>query len=331
MKRISFLKTASILLFSLLLFNSTLQAQQDPLYTNYMFNKLVYNPAYTGTNPEFACVTFLYHNQWTGYSPTEGIYSGAAPGTETFSIHAPFKGSNWLGGWGFYAIRDQLGFQENLSANLSLSVKKYFSFGAIYLGLNSGFYQRSINNRDWISPDGHVFDPSIPSDEYSDIKADFGAGIYIFKHNRYYVGISSQHINNSQFDWGGEKNQFARQSYISGGYSFIFPAYPRLDIQPSFLYKIDYARQQLDLNLNVVYFNKLWVGAQYRQNDAVSMLIGVIPSKYMRIGFSYDLTTTNMNSVSNGTTEFFIQFCKGINIGPPLPHSDLIIWTPRFL
>lgn len=331
MKATSMTKTILLLFLSSIFIAQITKAQQDPLYTNYMFNKLVYNPGYTGTNPEFMCVTFLYHNQWTGYTPTEGLYSGIAPSTETFSIHGPFKHSKTLGGWGFYVIHDQLGFEENLSANLSFSIKKYYSFGGVFLGVNAGVYQRSINNADWRGPDGNVFDPTIPAGIYTDVKPDMGVGLYIFKHNRYFLGFSSQHINNAQFNWGGTKNQFARQSYISGGYSYNLPSYPRIDFQPSFLYKIDYAKQQLDINLNVVYDQKLWVGMQYRQQDAISVLVGVIPMPDFRIGLAYDLTTTNMNTVSNGTAELFIQYCKPFVFGPPPPDIDRIIWTPRFL
>jgi type IX secretion system PorP/SprF family membrane protein len=327
--RINTLRFSGLIFVVMLLMGSfQAKAQQDPLYTNFMFNKLVYNPAFAGTNPEFICATFLLHNQWAGFGSDADDYVGSAPSTNTFSIHAPIPNSNNFGGIGLYVINDVLGYHGSTTANLAFSMKRYFSFGAVYLGINGGIIQRGINNTFWRAGDQN--DPDFPNGEQNGILPDLGAGLYVFAQNKFFVGISAQHIIPGQFEWGGPENELVMQSYFTAGYSFVLPSNPFIEFQPSFLYKIDKAKKQFDINMNVMYKNRFWGGLQYRQGDAVSALVGMKLTQNLKFGYSYDLTTTELNKYSQGTHEVLISYCFKIVIKPRVVIPN-IIWTPRYL
>jgi len=320
----------SVAVFSFCIFQ-TVFAQQDPMYTNYMFNKLVFNPAFTGSNPEYISVTFLYHNQWLGFGGDDE-FQGIAPQTQTFSIHSPIPNVNFIGGAGLYIISDKHGFEERTTADITLSFKKYFSFGTFQLGVNAGGVQSFVDGN-WKPPDPTLPDPDIPPSGATDMKPDLGAGIYFFTTNRFYFGISSQHLLGGNFSYGGATNELVRQSYFTAGYNWILASNPDLEIQPSILYKIDKAKKQLDLNVNAFYKNKFYGGISLRQGNPtsnISVLMGMRISPKLTFGYSYDLTTNKIGNYSSGSHEVVINYIFKIKTRERIEIPN-IIWTPRYL
>src|SRR5881394_3635119 len=98
------------------------QAQQESQFTNYMFNKLIYNPAYAGTQGNYVCANLLYHNQWTNFKSTED--ESKAPITQTFSIHTPFGIGGHEFGAGLSILNDGAGWQKRLSINGAINYHK---------------------------------------------------------------------------------------------------------------------------------------------------------------------------------------------------------------
>jgi type IX secretion system PorP/SprF family membrane protein len=321
-KKISFIFLVFIGLF---LLGLDVSAQQDPLYTHYMFNKLIYNPGFAGSNREFICATFLLHNQWTGFSGKGAdVHSGSAPSTQTFSIHGPIR--KGLSGIGLYAINDKHGYENNVHINGVLSVKKDFRFGTIQLGINGGAIQKSVDG-DWQPPDPGP-DPYIPGKDAS-IVGDLGAGLYAYT-DRYYIGISAQHLIPGSFKLGTAEVELVRHYYVTGGYNFILGFAPNFEIQPSVLLKKDIAKLQFDINCNVLYKNKFWGGLQYRQSNDISILLGMKLTPQLKFGYSYDLVTSNIRKYQSGTHEVMINYCFRIKITPKEEIPN-IIWNTRFL
>lgn len=301
-------------------------AQQDPLYTHFMFNKLVYNPGYAGSNKEFICATFLLHNQWTGFSG-KGIdpkYAGDAPQTQTFSIHGPIK--RILSGAGLYVINDKLGFENNISINAAASVKKEYKFATIQLGLNGGVIQKSVNGT-WKPPETPD-DPFIPGN-YSDMVVDLGAGLYAFT-NRFYIGVSAQHILPGEFQLGSAKVKTTLHYYVIAGYNWVVPFNPDFEVQPTILLKRDVAKLQFDINTNVLYKNRFWGGLQYREGGDFSILLGMKLTPQLKFGYSYDVVTSKMSSYQSGTHEIMVNYCFKIVIRT-VPEVPNILWNTRHL
>lgn len=329
-----FTKLISAVFVTTFLFMGTQQlyAQQAPKYTHYMFNKLIYNPGYAGMNRQFMCATFLLHNQWAGFSGTQGEYSGIAPQTQTFSFNAPIPSANpnsILSGLGLNIVNDLIGYEYTTSANVVFSLKRHFSFGTLQLGLNGGMIQRGINNTYWRYPDSQN-DPRIASGEFQSMIPDAGVGLYLFSPNKYYVGISGQHIIGGTFVWGGPENTLVPVYYVTAGYSFILPANPDIELQPSFLYKVDPGKNQFDINTNLIYKERFWAGLQYRQGAAVSALLGMRLTPQLMFGYSFDVTTNELRKYSSGTHEVFIRYCFTIKTTERIIIPN-IIWTPRYM
>jgi type IX secretion system PorP/SprF family membrane protein len=312
-------------------------AQQDPMYTHFMFNKLVYNPGYAGSNKEFICATFLLHNQWTGFAG-KGIdpkFVGDAPQTQTFSIHGPIR--RILSGAGLYVINDKIGFESTTSINASLSVKKEYKFATIQLGVNGGIIQKSING-EWKAPDGDpAYDPFIPTNT-NDMVPDLGLGLYAFT-DRFYLGFSAQHILGSKFEWehidklGNTtifNNKVNMHLYLIGGYNWIVPFNPNFEVQPTVLIKKDVAKLQFDINTNVLYKNKFWGGLQYREGGDISILLGMKLTPQLKFGYSYDIVTSKMSKYQSGTHEIMINYCFKIVIRT-VPEVPNILWNTRHL
>lgn len=299
-------------------------AQQDPLYTHYMFNKHVYNPAFTGTNREFICATFLLHNQWAGF---EGPNKEKGPVTQTFSIHGALK-NPYLGGIGLYVVNDEQGFEYTRAFNLTFSGKYDFTFGSLHYGLNGGMVEKGIDG-EWEPPEPGENDPRIPGGKESDMIPDLGAGIYLYT-ERYFIGASAQHLLGGSFDWGTSINDMVLQTYLSGGVNFYWPTNRDILVKPSFLVKIDPAKIQFDINTNVLYKERFWAGLQYRQQDAISLLLGMKLTPELQFGYSYDLTTTELLNYSSGTHEVLLNYCFKIVTKPRVIIPN-IIWTPRYM
>lgn len=308
-------------------------AQQDPMYTHYMFNKLVYNPAYAGTDREFIDVTFLYHNQWLGFGSNKYIdpryadYVAKPPQTQTFSIHGPIGNSLGLG---LYAINDIEGYNFVTKINLAFSYKKDFGFGSLHFGLNGGFVQAGINGK-WLPPEAG-FDDRLPTEGVSDFAPDLGAGIYLFS-TRYFIGVSAQHLLRSEFDWtdkNGGKYIMERVYFASAGYNLLMPNNPLIELQPSILWKKDPGKGQFEANINAVYNQRFWGGISYKQGDLFSLLLGMKLTPHLKFGYSYDYTANQMRKTQTGTHEVMVDYIfKIVIVNPPQPK--IIIWTPRFL
>ena len=284
--------------------------QQDPQFTHYMFNTIMYNPGYAGLNGAI-CVNGLMREQWTGL---EG-----RPQTYGLAVEAPvdFLG----GGLGLNLTRDVLGNQYYNDIKINYSFHLDLGQGKLGIGLNAGFTDIGINiNQPWKDPNGGTGggDPSIPQANENKITPDIGLGLY-YTTTDWYVGLSSTHL--VEFDANLTEATFGRRRhiYITGGYYWELT--PELTIIPSTLIKSDQASISFDLTGLAVYNNKLWGGVNYRLQDAVSVLLGYNITDQLRAGYSYDISTSKLSGFNNGTHELFVSYCFTIEVPPKTPQK----------
>jgi type IX secretion system PorP/SprF family membrane protein len=291
-------------------------AQQQVMFTQYMFNQLALNPAYAGIHKGIS-MSFLARNQWVGFD--------GAPKTQTFSIHSPLKYRNIA--LGALLIHDQIGITDQFGAQFSYAYRiKFINDSKLSFGIQGGFNQYKVDYTK--NPNN---DPSLGSQNINEISPNIGAGV-MWHSDRFYLGFSvPQLVNHTVGDDFEDPNsgevidsdsKTLRHYFLSGGYVFRLNEYLRL--KPNILFKwVQGAPFQLDLNANLLIMDLIWVGVSYRSLESVDFLFQIQITDQFQLGYAYDLSTgSELARVNNGSHEIMLNFVFN-------RRSDKIV-TPRY-
>lgn len=298
-------------------FAKAVTAQQDPQYTQYMYNPIVVNPAYAG-NRGVMSIMGLHRSQWVGLD--------GAPRTQTLSLHTPI--SNSRVGLGLSVVNDEIGPADETyaaadfsytipvgdDARLSFGIK-----GGVHL-LNVDFTRLNIFN---------TGDTRLQENVENRLSPTVGAGLY-YHTERFYLGLSTPNLlQTDHFDSSNDSGAttFVAQERVHffGTAGYVFDLNDNIKFKPATLLKVVAgAPLQLDVTGNFLFNDKFTVGAAYRWSAAVSAMVGFQVSDQMLLGFAYDRETTELgNAVFNdGSYELFARF--------ELFNSYDRIITPRF-
>jgi len=298
-------------------FTSVAFAQQDPQFTQFMFNKLIYNPGYAGTSGAI-CGVLQYRKQWANFQ--------GAPVSMAFAGDMRLKALPI--GVGLNVITDQIGAMNTtiIRAAGSYNITK-IAGGTLGIGLDVGMLQKSINGN-WIVPEPLKNDPRIPGSggyvpstggnafsnpDLNKTTFDLGLGAFYNIPGKFYAGISSTHLPAQKITSGDLGFQVSRHYYFMTGYTFQPTKWSK--IIPNILYKSDLASSSLDLNLTFMWSDMIWVGGTYRLDDAPALLVGYqqpfgLGNAYnVKIGYSYDFTTTALKTYAKGSHELILGIC----------------------
>lgn len=281
---------------SVALFAYAALAQQDPQFSQYMYNRLFTNPGYAGSN-DGICANLIGRTQWTGFD--------GAPKTAVLAVDATVEKIH--GGVGLVVMQDKIGFQSTLAARLAYAYRMNVGSGKLGIGVDIGILNQSMNgNFVPITPG----DPSIPTGKASDLIPDLGAGVY-YNTDKLYFGIAASHLLGGKIELDVQDPlNVARHYYATAGYDYEIN--PTFSLRPSIFIKSDAASTQLDVNINLLIKQMVWVGASYRIDDAVVAMAGAQFGEF-RFGYAYDFTTSKLNGYSNGTHELFLGYCFKFN------------------
>ncbi len=298
---------------------STSFAQQDPQFSQYMFDRLSINSGVAGTSGNI-CATALLRQQWTGFD--------GAPKTGLINIQAPINKIN--SGVGLSIYFDELGQMKTNTVRLHYAYhfKPGGGVGTLGVGLYAGLLSRSLAGN-WVAVDDVTTDDAIPDGGASDSGFDMGGGIY-YTHPKFWVGLSSTQLPQTQLQ--NVYIQNARHYYVQAGYNWDINGDNKWTLQPSVLLKSDAASTQLDVNAMMLYNKQIWLGVTYRTEDAIAPMLGyqheaANGNSSYRIGYSYDLTTSELKNYSSGSHEVMLNYCFKI---VPVPKRT-IYRNPRFL
>ena len=279
-------------------------AQQDPQYSQYMFNQMAVNPGYAGSH-DVVCLSAVHRQQWVGI---EG-----APVTSVFTVNTPFKMFGAVHGIGLTMMSDQLGFDQNVSVGLDYAYR--FSVGPGKLGIGvSGMFLKKALSAKWHIPGGVDWnsDPAIPGESESVMGFDMGLGVFYRAENAY-LGFSSTHLLEPALKYKDKpqaKSTLKRHYYATAG--TVFPMNnPAWEMAPSLMVYSDGTSSQFTANVNMMYGKKVWGGVGYRLSEAIIAMIGVDLFNGMKVGYSFDYTYSNLrNYVSaGGSHEVMISYC----------------------
>lgn len=298
-------------------------AQQEAQFTQYMFNRLSYNPAYAGSNGSI-CATALYRSQWMGLrldSPVEGKSAGSLPTDYLFAFDMPIRALH--GGVGLTVAGENIGYHNTIGINLDYAFRIYWGQGTLAAAIEANLFNSKLEFSQLLGSDdltgnynnpgpASSSDPLLASQEdASAMVFDISTGLYYQVPGTYYLGASLKNLLGSKSATLNYAN--VRTLYLMGGYDYTIPFHPSFKLRPSLLIKTtNFSSWQVDVSCLLDYQNSFWVGGAYRINDAVSILGGVNWNK-LRVGVGYDLTTSKLGSFktgrSMGSIELYLRYC----------------------
>ena len=281
---LKFLFSASLLLLVVV---SIVSAQQEPQFTQNMFNLSSVNPGNFGMS-DGVCITGLMREQWLGFKDDMG--NKVAPETYVISADAPFKVIH--GGVGLSVMQDKLGFFKDMSVKLGYAYHATLGAGKLGLGINASFLDKSVNfGNNMIAAD--PADPVLTSLSSSQgvIITDLSSGVF-YSNPKYYLSASTTQLLQSSKslskDNQNSKFTLRRHYYLTGGYDLAFPAFPGYVLTPSVYLKSDGSTIQSDFNALVTYNKKVWGGLTYRLGETVALMVG-FRFNDLQVGYSYDI------------------------------------------
>jgi type IX secretion system PorP/SprF family membrane protein len=292
------MKKATLLLFAAALIISVKSfGQQDAMYSQYMFNQLLINPAYAG-NHEVISANLLFRDQWVGID--------GAPVTETFSVDAPLHKNKV--GVGLSVYNDKIGITKNTGAYFHYAFRIKFRKSMLALGLQAGISNlRATYDQVSYSQDNSMYDYAF-SQSLSEIFPNFGAGLFYNTEN-FYFGFSVPYLlKKSLFQQSNIQGYRQAQHYfLSSGY--VFKLNQNLVLKPSLLLKyVDGAPLELDLNANMWFYGLLGIGASYRTGDSFDALLELQLNNQLRLGYAYDYSLTDLQKYNYGSHELMLKY-----------------------
>jgi type IX secretion system PorP/SprF family membrane protein len=326
-------KLISIVLFTVSAVTG-LSAQQDPMFTKYMFNSLTVNPGYAGSNDHMS-MNLIHRSQWVGVK--------GAPTTQAFNIHTPLR--NERVGVGLSAVNDKIGPTGTLDLNVSYAYRIPIGASKLAFGMQAGLQNwRS----DWSKLDKQDdFDPTFQNN-INKILPNFGAGLY-FSNKHFYMGAGVPRLVEYDLRDPQAVNSPIYAKTYRHYYGTIGAALPlggdHLIFKPSAMIKSagafskirkDKAFQQigapteLDVDLSMFFHQTLWLGTAYRtaierkdsSHDSFDIWMAYFLKSGLRIGAAYDYTLTDIQRVSNGSFELML--------GYEFDYKTKRIVTPRY-
>ncbi len=272
------------------------KAQQDPQYTQYMYNMSVINPAYAGSK-ETVSGGVLYRQQWVGIED--------APTTGTFFMHSPV-GRNV--GLGLSIISDKIGpveennFYADFSYTLNLGGEHKLAFG-----LKAGATMHKIDFTGipaTLPQTDPIFESSNPNTTFLNL----GTGLFYYT-NKYYVAFSVPNMLKSKYlDFNGRQyGTDVLHYFLTGGY--VFDINPNLKFKPFAMVKTSInAPVSFDLSTNFMLNDKFEMGATYRLEDSFGAMINVAVSPTLRIGYAYDRVVSDIGVISPSSHEVILLY-----------------------
>lgn len=294
------IKVAKRTIFLWILLASTIvYAQQEPMYTQYMFNTQAINPAYAGTWHAIGFMALARH-QWTGWD--------GAPKTYTFGMQAPLKNEKIA--LGLNVMSDEIGFEKRFSLFGDYSYEMPLSEkSTLNLGLKAGFTNYSHNFNEYsLYPDG-VSDPRFQGGIEAKWMPNFGVGAFLYS-PRYYVGLSVPKMIENDFD-DNEGNYSVeaelRHFYLIGG--VVFDVGENVKFKPTGLLKATVGSPlQFDLSANFLLREKIWLGAMYRSGSSTGFIAQWIFNHKLRVGYAIDFSLNSTRPHHHGTHEIMVSY-----------------------
>ncbi len=303
------------------------KAQQTTQYSLYMLNPSLFNPAYAGME-ESLSLTGVFRGQWAGLN--------GAPAQQALTTHLPlyFLSS----GVGLSFENDQIGARQYSNFSLQYNYQLQMNLGTLSIGTNADLTQINWDGTQLKSPDGIYIDGQInhnddllPSDRLGEITPSFGLGVF-FKSEKLSLGASMKNLNEPSVSYITVALPLNRHLYFMSSYEIDLTG--RIALIPSIFLKSDFIESQSDMSLQIKVDGNIFAGGGVRgfnanSFDGISIFGGWQISKRMMLAYNYDISTSYLANVNDGSHEILLKYTLKEEIGKgKLPK---MIYNPRFL
>lgn len=285
-----------------------LQAQQFPLYSQYHQNNYILNPGVAGSNDKYSPIRLSIHKQWTNVRES--------PSTQYLTFHQQLQ--NDQVGIGAMIFHDSFGPIRNIGMNFTyayhLQINRKLRLG---LGLSAMLMQYRLNLE---QEDFYGFEPILTNERLRIIVPDAHFGAYLYHDEDYWAGFSITQLFQTHMKltstWQDNSNQLVRHYHLMGGYNFSFPYSRNLKLIPSVLIKTtEVTTPQIDVNLNLSFFEDFYLGVGVRHDDSFVAMMGLKFEDYF-FAFSHDFTFTDISRITAGSEELIFGWnIKDARIG----------------
>ena len=270
-------------------------AQQDAMFTHYMYNTLWLNPAYAGSR-EALTITGIHRSQWVGFN--------GSPTDQSLTLHSPVM--NGKLGLGLSVLNDQIGpIKSTLAAidfayHLKLNAKSKLAFG---LKGMANFYRSNLSSLSLDQQADGAF-----AQNNNAILPNAGAGLYYYR-ERFYAGISTPRLIENKINANGSAKATEKRHYffIVGT---VFKLSKDLKLKPTaFVKATEAAPIEGDVTATFLIKDKINLGAAYRTGDAASILLGCNFTEQFYLGYSFDWSMANTTGKYNsGSHEIMLRY-----------------------
>jgi type IX secretion system PorP/SprF family membrane protein len=342
------MKRKPLLLLLLIALSQYTSAQQQPHYTQYILNPFILNPAVAGIE-NYWDVKASHRHQWTGLN--------GAPVTSYLTVHGPLRKSDYPSasvtgltppgenprgkaywqeyvtppshaGAGLTILNDKTGplnrfsvsatYAHHIPISPRTSVSAGISLGAQSVSLDASMLEFN-------QPGDPVVASSTLLNKW---RPEINAGLLLYSAD-FYIGAAVQNIIPQELAYDNGKvvgdslyrGKLVPHLFLSGGYRLWLNE--DVSMLPSFMVRmVTAAPVSFDVNTKFLYRDRFWMGGSYRIQDGFSAMLGVNINASINIGYSYDYTTSSLNTVSRGTHEILIGFLLGNRFGDLCPRNN---------
>jgi len=288
-------KRAYLGLILLFIAFSNLKAQQEPMFTQYMFDPISINAAYVGTT-DMLNVNTLTRLQWVGLD--------GAPKTFSLSAHMPIEGRKI--GLGVTLLTDKVGPVNNTFFTINYAYRLRVNDRlTLSMGLKGGISSYKVGLTDLSIIDEE--DPQFENNEKK-ISPNLGFGFYLYE-EKYFVGFSVPKLIQTTVDdeYATDENQLKRHYYLVGGYNWKINR--DWELMPSLLTKIVAGSPvSNDITVQGLYMDLVGGGLMYRIGDALGLFVYGKVYKELNIGYGYEYSLNGLSGINSGTHEIRLTY-----------------------
>ncbi|MEQ8776934.1 MAG: type IX secretion system membrane protein PorP/SprF [Marinoscillum sp.] len=284
-----------LMISGLMIWSTFALAQQQFMFTQYMFNGLAINPAYAGSHEALSLTMFTRH-QWVGM---EG-----APNTQTLAIHSPIhKEHIAIGG---LIVRDKIGVTTNHTVYGSYAYKIDHRDYHLSFGIQGGFSVYDTNLSELRLTNSN--DQRFLANDVTSFLPNVGVGAYFYL-PALYVGASIPELITNPYssqEYADGARQIRHYFFTAGG---VITLNHSIKWKPNMMLRLaDRSKPSVDINSSFLFNDIIWLGVSYRALESIDLIFELQVSHHLRLGYSYDMGTTNLRSTNSGSHELVLNY-----------------------